>query len=55
MIFNQDSLSFKKSLVVFNQDSSSLKKKSCGIQNHSNFQGLFNKLDFVRFSTAILS
>jgi len=26
VVFNQDSFSFKKSLVVFNQDSSSLKK-----------------------------
>ena len=49
MVFNQDSVQLKKSLVVFNQDFSSLKKRSCGIQNHSNFEGLFNKLDFEGF------
>jgi len=49
VVFNQDSLSFKKSLVVFNQDSVSLKKKSCDIQNHTNFEGLFNISDFDGF------
>ena len=28
---------------------------SCGIQNHSNFEGLFNKSDFVGFSSEILA
>jgi len=28
---------------------------SSGIQNHSNFEGLFDKLDFVGFSNEILT
>lgn len=32
--------------MVFNWYFLQLKKKSCGIQKYSNFDGLFNKLDF---------
>ena len=28
---------------------------SSGIQNHSNFEGVFDKLDFVGFSNEILT
>ena len=28
---------------------------TCGIQNHSNFEELFNKLDFEGFSSEILA
>jgi len=67
VVFNQDILqpkrvlwysikvlSFKKSLLYSIKTLHHLKKKTCGIQNYLNFGGLFNKLDFVEFSSEIL-
>ena len=58
MVFNQDSLQLKKSLVVFIQDSSSLKNNLVVFKIiQISKDGLINwiLMDFVRFSSAILS
>jgi len=58
VVFNQDSLSFKKSLVLFNQDSSSLKKslavfKIIQISKDCLINGIL--MDFKGFSSEILA
>jgi len=58
VVFNQDSLSFKKSLVVFNQDSSSLKKSLAVfkiIQISKDCLINWILMDFKGFSSEILA